>query len=93
MVTGHRPLLCRGCAGNLYAVCTMDHAGRNAGGKAAGKAAGNTGGKSSGNAVGQWEVDHEMPVLCPLSGLLPLTGTAACVHDLPGAEEVLGPPV
>ncbi|MFG2483763.1 MULTISPECIES: hypothetical protein [Streptomyces] len=73
MVTGHRPLLCRGCAGNLYAVCTMDQAG--------------------GNRVGQWEVDHEMPVPCPLSGLLPLTGTAASVHDLPGAEEVLGPPV
>lgn len=85
MVTGHRPLLCRGCAGNLYAVCTMDHAGGNAGGK--------SGGKSGGNAVGQWEVDHEMPVPCPLSGLLPLTGTAASVHDLPGAEEVLGPPV
>ncbi|WP_406117151.1 hypothetical protein OG572_36115 [Streptomyces virginiae] len=72
-MTGHRPLLCRGCAGNLYAVCTMDHAG--------------------GNRVGQWEVDHEMPVPCPLSGLLPLTGTASSVHDLPGAEEVLGPPV
>ncbi|MFB6559189.1 hypothetical protein ACFCYH_09905 [Streptomyces sp. NPDC056400] len=85
MVTGHRPLLCRGCAGNLYAVCTMDHAGGNAGGK--------SGGKSAGAAVGQWEVDHEMPVPCPLSGLLPLTGTAASVHDLPGAEEVLGPPV
>ncbi|MFF4448356.1 hypothetical protein [Streptomyces sp. NPDC001502] len=77
MVTGHRPLLCRGCAGNLYAVCTVDH----------------SGGKAGGNAVGQWEVDHEMPVPCPLSGLLPLTGTAASVHDLPGAEEVLGPPV
>ncbi|MFF4391292.1 hypothetical protein OG365_35255 [Streptomyces sp. NBC_00853] len=85
MVTGHRPLLCRGCAGNLYAVCTMDHAGGKAGTKA--------GGKSAGNPVGQWEVDHEMPVPCPLSGLLPLTGTAASVHDLPGAEEVLGPPV
>ncbi|MFA7764086.1 hypothetical protein [Streptomyces sp. NRRL S-448] len=72
-MTGHRPLLCRGCAGNLYAVCTMDHAG--------------------GNTVGQWEVDHEMPVPCPLSSMLPLTGTAASVHDLPGAEEVLGPPV
>ncbi|GGS12187.1 hypothetical protein Snoj_37050 [Streptomyces nojiriensis] len=77
MVTGHRPLLCRGCAGNLYAVCTMDHAG----------------GKAGRDPVGQWEVDHETPVPCPLSALLPLTGTAASVHDLPGAEEVLGPPV
>ncbi|WP_159017047.1 hypothetical protein [Streptomyces sp. NRRL S-575] len=48
---------------------------------------------AGGNTVGQWEVDHEMPVPCPLAGLLPLTGTAASVHDLPGAEEVLGPPV
>lgn len=71
-MTGHGPLRCRGCAGNLYAVCTTDRAG--------------------GKAVGQWEVDHEMPVSCPLAGLLPLTGTAASVHDLPGAEEVLGPP-
>ncbi|WP_374772339.1 hypothetical protein OG756_03580 [Streptomyces sp. NBC_01310] len=71
-MTGHRPLLCRGCSGHLYAVCTVDHAG--------------------GNVVGQWEVDHETtPVPCPLAGLLPLTGTAASVHDLPGAEEVLGP--
>ncbi len=65
---GHQPLLCRGCAGHLYAVCTTDHTG--------------------GNKVGQWEVDHEMPVSCPLAGLLPLT---VSVHDLPGAEEVLGP--
>ncbi|MFF8258866.1 hypothetical protein [Streptomyces virginiae] len=69
---GHQPLLCRGCAGHLYAVCTTDHTG--------------------GNKVGQWEVDHEMPVACPLAGLLPLTGRGVSVHDLPGAEEVLGPP-
>ncbi|MET9323481.1 hypothetical protein ABZX75_25315 [Streptomyces sp. NPDC003038] len=70
-MSGHRPLVCRGCSSHLYAVCTRDHAGR--------------------NRAGQWEVDHETPVLCPLEGLLPLTGTAADVHDLPGAEEVLGP--
>ncbi|MFG2983591.1 hypothetical protein ACGFYQ_20475 [Streptomyces sp. NPDC048258] len=73
-VTGPEALLCRGCAGRLYAVCTTD------------------GRKGRGSAVGEWEVDHEMPGLCPLSGLLPLTGTAAAVHDLPGAREVLGPP-
>ncbi|MFD8952995.1 hypothetical protein [Streptomyces xanthophaeus] len=73
-VTGHWPLICRGCSGHLYAVRTTDHAG--------------------GNAAGQWEVDHEVPALmCPLEGLLPLTGTAVSVHDLPGAREVLGPPV
>ncbi|MEU9164001.1 hypothetical protein AB0D29_27485 [Streptomyces sp. NPDC048424] len=70
-MTGHGPLLCRGCAGRLYAVCITDHSG--------------------GNTAGQWEVDHEMPGECPLAGLLPLTGTAVDVHDLPGAEEVLGP--
>ncbi|MGW7456117.1 hypothetical protein [Streptomyces sp. NPDC054787] len=72
-MSAHRALLCRGCAGNLYAVCTM---GRGPGGE----------------AVGEWEVDHEIPVPCPLSGLLPLTGKAASVHELPGAREVLGPP-
>ncbi|GHI83565.1 hypothetical protein ACWGF3_13175 [Streptomyces xanthophaeus] len=73
-MTGHWPLICRGCSGHLYAVRTTDHAG--------------------GNAAGQWEVDHEVPALmCPLEGLLPLTGTAVSVHDLPGAREVLGPPV
>lgn len=76
-MTGHDALLCRGCAGRLYAVCTTDAG---------------PGRKSRGAAVGDWEVDHEMPVLCPLSGLLPLTGTASAVHDLPGAREVLGPP-
>ncbi|MFD5619512.1 hypothetical protein [Streptomyces yangpuensis] len=70
-MSGHQALLCRGCAGHLYAVCTTDHTG--------------------GNKVGQWEVDHEMPVSCPLAGLLPLTGRGVSVHDLPGAEEVLGP--
>ncbi|WP_157879750.1 hypothetical protein [Streptomyces yangpuensis] len=70
-MNGHQPLLCRGCAGHLYAVCTTDHTG--------------------GNKVGQWEVDHEMPMSCPLAGLLPLTGRGISVHDLPGAEEVLGP--
>ncbi|MGW9085849.1 hypothetical protein [Streptomyces yangpuensis] len=69
-MSGHQPLLCRGCAGHLYAVCTTDHTG--------------------GNKVGQWEVDHEMPMSCPLAGLLPLTGRGISVHDLPGAEEVLG---
>lgn len=74
-MSGRQPLFCRGCAGQLYAVCTTDRGGRG----------------GAGNTVGEWEVDHEMPVLCPLSGLLPLTGTAASVHELPGAEEVLGP--
>lgn len=76
-MTGHEALLCRGCAGRLYTVCTTDTGG---------------GRRSRGAALGEWEVDHEMPVLCPLSGLLPLTGTASAVHDLPGAHEVLGPP-
>ncbi|MGW0749744.1 hypothetical protein [Streptomyces sp. NPDC002587] len=73
-VTGREALLCRGCAGRLYAVCTTD------------------GRKGRGRAVGEWEVDHEMAGPCPFSGLLPLTGRAAAVHDLPGALEVLGPP-
>lgn len=73
-MTGHQLLFCRGCAGQLYAVCTTDRAGR--------------GGRGT---VGEWEVDHEMPVVCPLSSLLPLTGKAASVHELPGAQEVLGP--
>ncbi|MFB6614273.1 hypothetical protein ACIGFK_20630 [Streptomyces sp. NPDC085524] len=73
-MSGHQLLFCRGCAGQLYAVCTTDRA--------------NRGGRG---AVGDWEVDHEMPVACPLSSLLPLTGTAASVHELPGAQEVLGP--
>ncbi|MFD3807675.1 hypothetical protein ACFWSF_23055 [Streptomyces sp. NPDC058611] len=71
-MSGHQTLLCRGCSGHLYAVCTTDRAG--------------------GNAAGQWEVDHETSVVCPLEGLLPLTGTASAVHDLPGADEVLWPP-
>lgn len=67
-------LLCRGCAGRLYAVCTTDRGGR-------GRA-----------VVGEWEVDHEMPVSCPLAALLPLTGRAAAVYDLPGAREVIALP-
>ncbi|MGW5851715.1 hypothetical protein ACWFQ8_27845 [Streptomyces sp. NPDC055254] len=47
---------------------------------------------AGGEAAWLWEVDHETPVPCPLDGLLPLTGTAAGVYDLPGAERVLGPP-
>ncbi|MFJ4776819.1 hypothetical protein [Streptomyces sp. NPDC088762] len=72
-MTGREALLCRGCAGRLYAVCTTDRGGR-------------------GSTVGEWEVDHEMPAPCPLSGLLPLTGRAASVYDLPGAQEVIGRP-
>ncbi|OKK17361.1 hypothetical protein AMK16_21145 [Streptomyces sp. CB00455] len=72
-MTGHDALLCRGCAGRLYAVCTT--AARD----------------GSAAATREWEVDHEVPSRCPLSGLLPLTGSAADVHDLPHAQQVLGP--
>ncbi|MFI5619800.1 hypothetical protein [Streptomyces sp. NPDC051567] len=79
-MTGRPPLTCRGCSGHLYAVCTVDRGG---GRGAAGRA---------GSQVGEWEVDHEMPAPCPLERLLPLRGRAADPRDLPGAEEVLGPP-
>uniref|UniRef100_A0AAU2JJI7 CENP-V/GFA domain-containing protein n=1 Tax=Streptomyces sp. NBC_00049 TaxID=2903617 RepID=A0AAU2JJI7_9ACTN len=80
-MTGHGALFCQGCSGQLYAVCTTDRPPDRGNGSGRG-----------GKTTGEWEVDHEMPVLCPLSALLPLTGKAASVHDLPGAQEVLGPP-